>query len=47
MLIRSDILCIIIDPGRETPFIHSRFKELRDNQDDGRHFMPERIKAVG
>ena len=25
----------------------SRFKELRNNQDDGPHFMPERIKAVG
>jgi hypothetical protein len=25
----------------------SCFKELRDNQDDGPHFMPERIKSVG
>ena len=24
-----------------------RFKELRDNQEDGPHFMPERIKSVG
>lgn len=33
--------------GRSDETFLSRFQELRDNQDDGPHFMPQRIKSVG